>query len=178
MFDISSLRKEDMEESLPIEIDSRGGKAYRMRSFYNEIFSTLYDFILVSLLIFIFERGILPKQLRPLNDIRWLFFGLFIMWILWLFLGRLASTIKEFCIVHPKNLGKAIVLSVVREKQHKYCKFKNTTWLTIKGLKGRYRYVGEFNFDFEHHSFRISYLSHSHLICRLIECTDEKINSQ
>lgn len=172
------LRNTQQEFTTFIEIDSRGGKAYRMRSFYNEIFSNLYDFIIISMLIFIGERGILPKQLRPLNDIRWLFFGLFIILVLWLFLGGLVSTIKEFCIERPKYLEKVIISSVIRKKQHKYCKFKNTTWLTIERLEGQYRYVGEFNFDFEHHSFHICYLSHSHLICGLIELKDEKIVSQ
>ena len=142
------------------------------QSYYNIIRSAVFDFLVLGILIFIAEMGILPKKLRPINDPRWFFFIVFILWIIWLGFSDAASAIIEYCFKHPVLREKAVIAKAVKKKTYKYCKFKNITLITADGLVGVYEYVGDFNFDIENHLYNISYLPHSRLICGITELTE------
>ena len=115
------------------------------QSYYNIIRSAVFDFLVLGILIFIAEMGILPKKLRPINDPRWFFFIVFILWIIWLGFSDAASAIIEYCFKHPVLRKRAVISNAVKKKTYKYCKFKNITLITADGLVGVYEYVGEFN---------------------------------
>ena len=142
------------------------------QSYYNVIKSAVFDFFVLSILIFIAEMGILPRELRPISDPRWLFFIVFILWVIWLSFSDVASAIIEYCFKHPVLREKAVIAKAVKKKTYKYCKFKNITLITADGLVGVYEYVGDFNFDTENHLYNISYLPHSRLICGITELTE------
>ena len=142
------------------------------QSYYNVIKSAVFDFFVLSILIFIAEMGILPRKLRPISDPRWLFFIVFILWVIWLSFSDIASAIIEYCFKHPVLREKAVIAKAVKKKSYKYCKFKNITLITADGLVGVYEYVGDFNFDIENHLYNISYLPHSRLICGITELTE------
>ena len=142
------------------------------QSYYNIIRSAVFDFLVLGILIFIAEMGILPKKLRPINDPRWFFFIVFILWIIWLGFSDAASAIIEYCFKHPVLRKRAVISNAVKKKTYKYCKFKNITLITADGLVGVYEYVGEFNFDIDNHIYDISYLPHSRLICGITELAE------
>ncbi len=136
-------------------------------SYHNAVKSALFDFAVISALIFISETGlfITPKKLRPMNDPRIMFFIAFIVYLLWLIFSDITASMAEYCIKHPTELRKARVTDVGKYKTHKCFRFRDCTYLIIDGLTGVYKYYGAFDFDIEHNLYRISFLPRTHLIC-------------